>query len=63
MYDIIIFPILIREDINIFLNKNILTENFRFRKESLIFRITEADENYIIDKIRAFDYLIMEKNS
>lgn len=61
VYGVVTLPASVREGINIFLDGNIPTENLRFREESLTFRLTEAGEDYMVDKARAFEYPTMEK--
>lgn len=61
VYGVVTLPASVREGINIFLDGNIPTENLRFREESLTFRLTEAGEDYMVDKARAFEYPPMEK--
>ena len=61
IYGVVTLPYSVREGINIFLDGHIPTENLRFRDESLTFRMTEATEEFIIDKSRAFNYPKMEK--
>lgn len=62
VYGVVTMPYSVREGINIFLDGHIPTENLRFRDESLTFRVTEATDDYVIDKSRAFNYPKMEKN-
>ena len=50
-YGVITVPFTVREGINIFLSGFIPTENMRFRKEELVFRITDDDELPVIDHI------------
>ncbi|KAJ5494398.1 ABC transporter ABCE [Penicillium fimorum] len=61
VYGVVTLPSSVREGINIFLDGHIPTENLRFREESLTFRLTEAGEEFIADKDRAFSYPSMEK--
>ncbi|KAJ5383056.1 ABC transporter ABCE [Penicillium concentricum] len=61
VYGVVTLPSSVREGINIFLDGHIPTENLRFREESLTFRLTEAGEEFIADKDRAFAYPSMEK--
>lgn len=61
VYGVVTLPSSVREGINIFLDGHIPTENLRFREESLTFRLTEAGEEFIADKDRAFAYPAMEK--
>lgn len=61
VYGVVTLPSSVREGINIFLDGHIPTENLRFREESLSFRLTEAGEEFIADKDRAFAYPNMEK--
>ncbi|OQE06913.1 hypothetical protein PENVUL_c016G04031 [Penicillium vulpinum] len=61
VYGVVTLPSSVREGINIFLDGHIPTENLRFREESLSFRLTEAGEEFIADKDRAFAYPSMEK--
>ncbi|KAJ5939594.1 Translation initiation factor RLI1 [Penicillium verhagenii] len=60
VYGVVTLPSSVREGINIFLDGHIPTENLRFREESLSFRLTEAGDDMIIDKNRAFSYPNME---
>ncbi|KAI9928781.1 Fe-S cluster-binding ribosome biosynthesis protein [Aspergillus wentii] len=61
LYGVVTLPASVREGINIFLDGHIPTENLRFREESLSFRITEAGDEFLSDKGRAFSYPNMEK--
>ncbi|KAJ5698536.1 Translation initiation factor RLI1 [Penicillium macrosclerotiorum] len=61
VYGVVTLPASVREGINIFLDGHIPTENLRFREESLTFRLTEAGDDFIADKARAFAYPKMEK--
>ncbi|KAJ4268229.1 Fe-S cluster-binding ribosome biosynthesis protein [Fusarium torreyae] len=61
VYGVVTLPYSVREGINIFLDGHIPTENLRFRDESLTFRITDATDEFAIDKSRAFTYPKMEK--
>lgn len=61
VYGVVTLPSSVREGINIFLDGHIPTENLRFREESLTFRLTEAGDDFIADKGRAFSYPTMEK--
>jgi ATP-binding cassette subfamily E protein 1 len=61
VYGVVTLPSSVREGINIFLDGHIPTENLRFRDESLTFRLTEAGDDFIADKGRAFAYPAMEK--
>ena len=61
VYGVVTLPSSVREGINIFLDGHIPTENLRFREESLSFRLTEAGDDFIADKDRAFAYPNMEK--
>lgn len=61
VYGVVTLPSSVREGINIFLDGNIPTENLRFREEALTFRLTEAGEDYMVDKARAFTYPAMSK--
>jgi len=61
VYGVVTLPASVREGINIFLDGHIPTENLRFREESLTFRMTEAGEDYIVDKARGFQYPKMKK--
>lgn len=61
VYGVVTLPASVREGINIFLDGHIPTENLRFREESLTFRMTEAGEDYQIDKARGFHYPNMTK--
>jgi ATP-binding cassette subfamily E protein 1 len=61
VYGVVTLPSSVREGINIFLDGHIPTENLRFRDESLTFRLTEAGDDFIADKARAFSYPTMEK--
>lgn len=61
VYGVVTLPSSVREGINIFLDGHIPTENLRFREESLTFRLTEAGDDFIADKGRAFSYPNMEK--
>ncbi|KAJ5637573.1 Translation initiation factor RLI1 [Penicillium lividum] len=60
VYGVVTLPSSVREGINIFLDGHIPTENLRFREESLSFRLTEAGDDMIHDKARAFMYPNME---
>lgn len=60
-YGVVTLPASVREGINIFLDGHIPTENLRFREESLTFRLTEAGDEFMVDKGRAFRYPTMEK--
>ncbi|CAI7576820.1 Translation initiation factor RLI1 [Penicillium manginii] len=61
VYGVVTLPSSVREGINIFLDGHIPTENLRFREDSLSFRLTEAGDDFIVDKDRAFAYPAMEK--
>ncbi|KAK5076452.1 Fe-S cluster-binding ribosome biosynthesis protein [Lithohypha guttulata] len=61
VYGVVTLPSSVREGINIFLDGNIPSENLRFREEALTFRLTEAGEEYMTDKARAFSYPSMKK--
>ncbi len=61
VYGVVTLPASVREGINIFLDGHIPTENLRFREDSLTFRLTEAGDDFILDKTRAFTYPNMEK--
>ncbi|KAJ5151981.1 ABC transporter ABCE [Penicillium capsulatum] len=61
VYGVVTLPSSVREGINIFLDGHIPTENLRFREDSLSFRLTEAGDDFIADKDRAFAYPSMEK--
>lgn len=61
VYGVVTLPASVREGINIFLDGNIPTENLRFREESLTFKITEAGEEYVVDRARGYEYPSMEK--
>ncbi|OHT13194.1 ABC transporter E family member 2 [Tritrichomonas foetus] len=50
-YGVITVPFTVREGINIFLSGFIPTENMRFRKDELVFRITDDEELPVIDNI------------
>jgi ATP-binding cassette, sub-family E, member 1 len=60
VYGVVTLPASVREGINIFLDGNIPTENLRFREESLTFRIAEAGEEFMADRVRRFSYPTME---
>lgn len=62
VYGVVTLPSSVREGINIFLDGHIPTENLRFRDESLTFRLSEAGDDFIADKGRAFSYPNMKKN-
>ena len=61
VYGVVTAPFSVREGINIFLDGNIPTENLRFREESLQFRVTEAGEDFMINKSRGYSYPTMTK--
>jgi len=61
LYGVVTLPASVREGINIFLDGHIPTENLRFREESLSFRLTEAGDDFLADKGRAFTYPSMTK--
>ncbi|KAJ6145142.1 translation initiation factor RLI1, partial [Penicillium chermesinum] len=61
VYGVVTLPSSVREGINIFLDGHIPTENLRFREESLTFRLSEAGDEFIADKGRAFSYPNMKK--
>ena len=61
VYGVVTAPFSVREGINIFLDGNIPTENLRFREESLQFRISEAGEDFMVDKSRGYGYPAMTK--
>lgn len=61
LFGVITLPASVREGINVFLDGHIPTENLRFRDESLSFRLTEAGEEFLADKGRAFSYPSMSK--
>ena len=61
LFGVVTLPASVREGINIFLDGHIPTENLRFREESLSFRITEAGDEFLADKGRAFAYPSMSK--
>lgn len=61
VYGVVTLPQSVREGINIFLDGNIPTENLRFRDESLQFRISEAGEEFLVDKSRGYTYPKMQK--
>ncbi|RDW88847.1 putative translation initiation factor rli1 protein [Coleophoma cylindrospora] len=61
VYGVVTLPASVREGINIFLDGNIPTENLRFREESLSFKISEAADEFMADRSRAFRYPSMEK--
>lgn len=52
-YGVISAPFNVREGINIFLSGFIPTENMRFRKEELVFKITDDEELPVIDHIHS----------
>ena len=52
-YGVISQPFTVREGINIFLQGFIPTENMRFRKDELVFRITDDEELPVIDNIHS----------
>ena len=60
-YGVVTMPASVREGINIFLDGNIPTENLRFREESLTFRMTDAGDDTVADRARAFSYPAMTK--
>jgi ATP-binding cassette subfamily E protein 1 len=60
-YGVVTLPFSVREGINIFLDGHIPTENLRFRNESLVFKITEASEQEIGDRLRNYEYPDMSK--
>lgn len=60
-YGVVSLPFSVREGINIFLDGHIPTENLRFRQESLKFRITEATDQEIGEKLRNYSYPDMTK--
>lgn len=61
-YGVVTLPASVREGINIFLDGHIPTENLRFREESLQFRIAEAGDEFMVDKMRSFSYPAMSKD-
>jgi ATP-binding cassette subfamily E protein 1 len=61
VYGVVTLPQSVREGINIFLDGHIPTENLRFREESLTFKMSEAADDFVVDKLRAFKYPRMEK--
>lgn len=61
VYGVVTLPQSVREGINIFLDGHIPTENLRFREESLTFRIAEGNEDFAMERSRAFKYPKMEK--
>jgi ATP-binding cassette subfamily E protein 1 len=61
VYGVVTAPFSVREGINIFLDGNVPTENLRFREESLQFRIGEAGDDFMVDKMRAYSYPSMTK--
>jgi ATP-binding cassette subfamily E protein 1 len=61
IYGVVTLPYSVREGINIFLDGHIPTENLRFREESLQFRITQAGDEYTLDRSRGYEYPAMSK--
>ena len=61
LYGVVTLPASVREGINIFLDGHIPTENLRFREDSLSFRLTEAGDDFMADRGRAFTYPSMTK--
>ncbi len=61
VYGVVTLPASVREGINIFLDGHIPTENLRFRDESLQFRITQAGDEFIVDKSQGYQYPALEK--
>ena len=60
-YGVVSLPFGVREGINIFLDGHIPTENLRFRQESLKFKITEATDQEVGEKLRNYAYPDMTK--
>lgn len=60
-YGVVTLPFSVREGINIFLDGNIPTENLRFRNESLKFKIAEASDQEIGERLRNYSYPDMTK--
>ncbi len=61
VYGVVTLPSSVREGINIFLDGMIPTENMRFRKESLQFRLMDASDQIPIERTSAFKYPRMTK--
>lgn len=60
-YGVVTLPFSVREGINIFLDGHIPTENLRFRNESLKFKIAEASDQEIGERLRNYSYPDMTK--
>lgn len=60
-YGVITMPFNVREGINIFLDGYVPTENMRFRKTDLSFKVAENVEEKIIDKHATYSYPAMNK--
>lgn len=60
-YGVVTLPFSVREGINIFLDGHVPTENLRFRNESLKFKITEASDQEIGERLRNYSYPKMTK--
>ncbi|KAJ2058364.1 Fe-S cluster-binding ribosome biosynthesis protein [Coemansia sp. S146] len=62
VYGVVTMPFSVREGINIFLSGKLPTENMRFRKEELTFRMAEqAQEEEEIQRYRDYPYPTMTK--
>lgn len=61
VYGVVTLPSSVREGINIFLDGMIPSENMRFRKESLQFRLVDAADQLPIERTAAFEYGRMVK--
>lgn len=60
-YGVVTLPFSVREGINIFLDGHIPTENLRFRNESLKFKLQEATDQEIGERLRNYSYPDMTK--
>lgn len=60
-YGVVTLPFSVREGINIFLEGHVPTENLRFRNESLKFKIAEASDQEIGERLRNYSYPKMTK--
>lgn len=61
VYGVVSLPSSVREGINIFLDGHIPTENMRFREELLQFRLADAADGLILDKLNAYQYPELHK--
>jgi len=60
-YGVVTMPFSVREEINIFLDGMVPTENLRFRDTPLVFRVSETGDTEDVKRVARYEYPVMTK--